>query len=121
MHLLWLYALLIICLMAKKTCDGCGKPSNNLKNHEYTCKALLDFIDGGYKKRAEEDAQLERVKESKRKREEDERAAAREEKKRKVAERQVRVWLLSTPDSVLTRNATGRACTIPWPGAGYIN
>ena len=89
MRYLWLYAYIILLAMAKKVCDGCGKPQVNLKNHESTCQALLDFVGGGFKRLAEEDARAEGEKELKRKRDEEERQAIRDEKRRKAAERQV--------------------------------
>ena len=101
MRYLWLYAYIILLAMAKKVCDGCGKPQVNLKNHESTCQALLDFVGGGFKRLAEEEARAEGEKELKRRRDEEERQANRDEKRRKAAERQVCIRLRNECHSVI--------------------
>ncbi len=98
MRILILLAILLLALMAKKTCDGCGQSFTRLKEHEYSCTGLIDFLGGGLKRRVEEERTAEDEREAKRQRVEDEKRAAKEEQKRKAAERQVRgMQLMRSP------------------------
>ena len=91
MRILWILWVLVLATMAKEQCHGCHKKFTRLNNHLTHCDQVLRLLEGGLKRRMDEDAERRATKRAKEARFAAEEEARQQESARRAAEAAARM------------------------------